>query len=318
MAGEILVPIGGTAESIVALPTALSIAQALDAAVHVAYVVQVPSGPLAGTAAAFGAGPATAAVRARIDRTLATVAAEITAAGLQGTSSVLEGGDVSEALLEQVRQRSSRLVVMAARPRTAIERALLGSVADRLVREPDVPVVVVPVRNQPEHRELVQATEIGSGLVGAALRVARPLSRILLPIDESPHALRAISALGPAARAADDLILFHVVVPERLTGIPLPPPADGERSLQNHMREACDRLDGIADQLRAVVPVLRKVVIRADHPAPAIVGAARDRGADLIAMSTRGDGGLKRVAVGSTASEVLRTAEVPVLLVARR
>jgi nucleotide-binding universal stress UspA family protein len=318
MPGEILVPMGGTAESVVALPTALTLAQALDAGLHLVCVLQAPSGPLPGTANVLGAGQAAAAVRSRVDWTLTRVADEVKAAGLQSRSSVLEGGEVAGLLLGQARERDTRMVVMASRPRSAMERSLLGSVADRLIRKAETPVVVVPVRNHPEHHALAHATELGSGLVGAALRAARPVRRILIPIDDSPHALRALNALGPIARAADEVILLHVVVTATLTRIVEPSAADDRSSLGRHMREACDRLEGIAEQLRVSIPAVRRVVVAADDAAAAITAAARSRGVDLIAMSTRGEGGLKRAVAGSTASQVLRNAAIRVLLVARR
>jgi len=54
----------------------------------------------------------------------------------------------------------------------------------------------------------------------------------------------------------------------------------------------------IADRLRADV----------------IVAAARETGADLIAMSTHGRSGLGRLVFGSVAQAVLRHVEIPVFL----
>jgi nucleotide-binding universal stress UspA family protein len=49
-------------------------------------------------------------------------------------------------------------------------------------------------------------------------------------------------------------------------------------------------------------------------PAATILDYARDYGADLIAMSTHGHGGLARLLIGSVANEVLRGATAPVLI----
>ena len=54
--------------------------------------------------------------------------------------------------------------------------------------------------------------------------------------------------------------------------------------------------------------------MRSGAPAQEIVAAAREAGADLIAMSTHGRGGLGRLIFGSVAEAVLREAEIPVLL----
>jgi nucleotide-binding universal stress UspA family protein len=47
----------------------------------------------------------------------------------------------------------------------------------------------------------------------------------------------------------------------------------------------------------------------------AILKAAADTGADLIAMATHGIGGLARVSYGSVAAGVLQAAELPILLI---
>jgi nucleotide-binding universal stress UspA family protein len=228
--------------------------------------------------------------------------------------SILEGNDVPGLLLQHVKERNTRMVVMAAHPRGVMERALLGSVADRLIREANVPVIVVPIRTRTEDRAFVHAAETGSGLVGAALRAARPVRRILVPLDDSPGALQTLRALQPAAESADEVLLFHVVVPTSFTGMETVATDDG-RALPEAVREARDRLDELARRLRTDLPAPRAEVVKADDPAAAITAAAREHRADLIALSTRGEKGLKRAIFGSTTSDVLRNATTPVLVV---
>lgn len=57
-----------------------------------------------------------------------------------------------------------------------------------------------------------------------------------------------------------------------------------------------------------------KSQVRRGIPAPEIVAAAREIGADLIAMSTHGRGGFGRMIFGSVAEAVLHQAEIPVFL----
>jgi nucleotide-binding universal stress UspA family protein len=54
--------------------------------------------------------------------------------------------------------------------------------------------------------------------------------------------------------------------------------------------------------------------VRRGNPAEEIVAAARESGADLIAMSTHGRGGLGRLVFGSVAQAVLRHVDMPVFL----
>ncbi len=55
-------------------------------------------------------------------------------------------------------------------------------------------------------------------------------------------------------------------------------------------------------------------MVEHDAPAAAILEAARAARADLIAMTTHGYGGVRRLLLGSTADKVLRGAVIPVLL----
>jgi nucleotide-binding universal stress UspA family protein len=82
--------------------------------------------------------------------------------------------------------------------------------------------------------------------------------------------------------------------------------------------EARDALADAAKRLPASGGAAEKTVLMAEDPAAAIVGFAREWGADLIAMATHGRTGLREVVQGSVAAAVLRTARVPVLMVRPR
>jgi nucleotide-binding universal stress UspA family protein len=73
-------------------------------------------------------------------------------------------------------------------------------------------------------------------------------------------------------------------------------------------------LERVAEDLRkATVSVSTRTIVAAD-PASAILDDARLGGADLIAMTTHGWGGLKRWLVGSVTTNVLRHACTPLLV----
>ena len=55
--------------------------------------------------------------------------------------------------------------------------------------------------------------------------------------------------------------------------------------------------------------------VRRGVPAAEIIACARDRGVDLIAISTHGRSGLGRLIFGSVADEVLRKSGLPILLI---
>ena len=76
----------------------------------------------------------------------------------------------------------------------------------------------------------------------------------------------------------------------------------------------------LADPLQArlrAAGLTVQTAVRTGDASPEIVAGAREEQADLIAMTTHGRGGLRRLLSGSTADGVLRHASVPVFLLRR-
>lgn len=74
-----------------------------------------------------------------------------TAAGIEGvpvTYTTLGGNNAAESLIDYVRDESIRMIVMATHGRSGLDRWRMGSVAERVVRHSEVPVLVVPTRKR--------------------------------------------------------------------------------------------------------------------------------------------------------------------------
>ncbi|MBI4491753.1 MAG: universal stress protein [Chloroflexi bacterium] len=124
---------------------------------------------------------------------------------------------------------------------------------------------------------------------------------ILVPLDGSPLAERAIPfARGLALAARGRLVLL------RVTSI-----------MTESKLEARAYLDAIADRARTnEIAVEAEISVAAEEEVAQAIGrAVREQQAGLIAMSTHGRSGLGRWIYGSVADQVLRSANVPVLLV---
>jgi nucleotide-binding universal stress UspA family protein len=139
----------------------------------------------------------------------------------------------------------------------------------------------------------------GSALAEAALPVAKELkdrfgSRVILvqAVEPASHRLAQAPAFmdSPAAAAAQVELVEQAI--------------DAERN------EAKSYLDAQADRLGAGV----EAYLVEDDPKDAIVSLAKEKGASLIVMSSHGRGGLGRFVHGSVADAVLRSNEIPVLL----
>ena len=109
-----------------------------------------------------------------------------------------------------------------------------------------------------------------------------------------------------------EITLFRVVVPPPRIAI------DERDSSVNHVDQlridAEEYLTAIAAELRAKGLRVDTQVRVGDNAVEEILAGARDVGADLIAMTTHGRGGLGRLLFGSVAEAVLRQADIPVFL----
>lgn len=136
--------------------------------------------------------------------------------------------------------------------------------------------------------------------------------RIVVPLDGS----RAAEAVLPfieeiAGPLGAEIVLVRVEPPSR--GVLAPLPAFGEDALMARHHAAQQYLVGWVKVLQAK-GVRVDALVRIGEAPGEIVAAAREVGADLIAMTTQGQSGLRRLLVGSTADSVLHTASVPVVL----
>ena len=76
------------------------------------------------------------------------VAAALSAAGRKVETTVLTSEFVGPAIVEHASESGADVIMMATHGRRAVERLLLGSVADKVVRESEVPVLVVPAHHE--------------------------------------------------------------------------------------------------------------------------------------------------------------------------
>lgn len=88
----------------------------------------------------------TAALHEYISGVVAEEAARIREAGIDVEELVVDAVSPHEAILEVAEERQVDLIVMGTHGRTGLARAVIGSVADRVVRHARVPVVLVPLK----------------------------------------------------------------------------------------------------------------------------------------------------------------------------
>ena len=136
--------------------------------------------------------------------------------------------------------------------------------------------------------------------------------RILVPLDGSPLSAHAADlAIDLATALQAELAFVHVIEPsETVAPVGGLPPGELRKVVQ---QEARDVLDAATSRSHVEPPAWR--FLKEGKPAPEIVAAAKEWGADLIVMGTHGRSGLGRVVLGSVAQAVVHAAPCPVLLV---
>lgn len=145
-------------------------------------------------------------------------------------------------------------------------------------------------------------------------RRAPPFRSILAPLDGSPFGEAALpwaTALAAASRAKLRLVLVHQ----------MPPAVWNEDAARLFTRVELAVRRSERDYLRRLAAHARRSRIQVatavlDGPVGrTLLEYVADSGADLVAMSTHGRGPLQRAWLGSVADELLRTLQVPLLLV---
>ncbi len=200
----------------------------------------------------------------------------------------------------------AELIVLATRAATTIGRALLGSVADQVIRAADCPVALVPP--------------------GVQQRRASPIRKVLVPLDGSRDAARIVEKLRALSNTALlHFVLVHVAKTELTDGYAIRaalPMLDRSRSGEVETSNiqvslAKTELDEIAGRIRDAGLTADVHVIEAGNPDDEIIKVAQAQSVDFIAMTTRGLQGMSRWLIGSVADGVTSKSPVPVLIMPR-
>jgi nucleotide-binding universal stress UspA family protein len=132
----IVYPTDGSEPARAAFEHALEFARQFDATLHVVYVLKAnepPPGVEDSTTAPDPDTGGTAAVEAAVR--------EAAGSGIETVEAILRG-PTAQAILTYVEEKEADLVVMGTHGRIGLDRLVIGSVADEVIREAGVPVVV--------------------------------------------------------------------------------------------------------------------------------------------------------------------------------
>lgn len=206
---------------------------------------------------------------------------------------LVDEGPAEEILLAQARALGAGLIVVGSVGGSGLRRLLLGSVADRVVRGAEIPVLVT--------------------------RPSPATGRVLVATDFSaPSEAAADAAAEEARRRGAFLLVAHsveIVGGELAVGEPAAVPPTAFRVLPLEEVRAATRARLEEALARLAVP--GEAVVTTGPAAAALVRLAGERQAELVVVGTRGHTRLGRLLLGSVAEAVVRDAPCSVLVVRR-
>jgi nucleotide-binding universal stress UspA family protein len=292
---NIMIPLDGSEFGEQALTATLPLAKAARAKIHLVHVQEDPGvDPKAQGAADY--------MQSMASKVTAETGLEVNVALLTDTIGGATfahppRGAIADILTRYADSNDIDLISLPTHGRGGLSRAWLGSVADSLVRQSAIPVLL--------HR----AGEVWKG----------ELKRILITLDGSKAAECVIpiaAALGRPTGAEYTLLLVTPFYPAVL---------DAETPAYAYTVARATELAQQADLARAYLETVAQPmrldglgvsakVVEAMDVAHAINKFAADGEFDLQVTATRGLGGGSRLLLGSVADKVARTAVIPVLI----
>jgi len=131
----------------------------------------------------------------------------------------------------------------------------------------------------------------------------RPIRNLLLPVDGSGLARQALPGILEVAALFDArIVLLRILVGADRRAVEAPEKTLAEQELED-LAKVIEKKG---------VETVR--LLGSGEPVDRILKTVREQEIDLIAMATHGRAGLSRVTAGSVTEEVLRKAEVPLLV----
>lgn len=200
-------------------------------------------------------------------------------------STVVAEGAPADVILEAAKARGADLILTAISRDNGLERLLLGSSLDRLLREATVPVLIVRQRPRTPYRRIVVATDVSEAS-------RRALHRAVDFFPDAP--LRVIHAYSaPHSALAADPVAYRDAYGKAIA-------ADVDAFLS---------VSGLA------AARIREVRVERGDPAVLIPDYLHAVEADLLVMGTSRKGRLLDLLVGSTARSVLEGVGCDALIV---
>jgi nucleotide-binding universal stress UspA family protein len=293
---QIVIAVDGSDEAKRAAQRGLQLAQDFDANVAVLSVVEQKALQLTETS------DEKAQLRERGEMALTEIEGLASQYGQTVSTKLLEGKPAVR-ISEYADEQNADLIVVGRQGLTGLGRRLLGGVTERILHRSNVPVLVISGEDNEDEMEA-------------------DYSRVLITTDGSENAEVAIPhGTIIAQRYGSDVHVLNVVDLQAAGG------AFNAGGLEKEFLERLDArgqdaVDSVANTIEEsasdlTVETAVERTASFDGAAAGVREYVEENEIDLVIMGSHGRSNLKRQLLGSVASTVLRTVDVPVLVVKR-
>jgi len=296
MFDRIVIAVDGSDEATHAAKRGLELAKRLDAAVDVLHVLPQKSLRLVQTA------DEKTRLRDRGEAVLTEIEALATELDQPITTQLTEGQPATQ-ISDYAAEEGADLVVIGRQGMTGLGKRLLGGVTEQVLHRSTVPVFVVPHGEQgPEE--------------------TAEYARILIPTDGSENAEVTTQYGVPIAQTYGSGVHVLNVVDLLTAGGPFDAGGLETEFIERLEARGQEAVQRVAAEIDDTAPGLdvRTAVERTTSLGGVAAGIreyVETNDIDLVVMGSHGRSNLRRQLLGSVASTVLRTVDVPVLIVER-
>lgn len=245
----------------------------------------------------FAAIDPTPIIDAYNDRGAAVLRSGVDACAAHGVTAehVFLHDSAAPSLVALARERRADLIVLGTHGRHGLSRAILGSVAEDILRSRDVPVLILTEHARPPTSD-------------------RLFTRALVALDESDPAQTARAVAARLSRGLGTHLVFCNVLDSHELLERAATYGYDTFSLESDMHAASLRFLGSAASASGSDTVVDDLIVVEGDPATAIERTAIEQGCDLIIMGSHGRRGFARLFLGSVAEAVMRHSALPVLV----
>ena len=232
----------------------------------------------------------------------------------------VEEGDPRSRIIDEANQWNADLIVLGSHGRRGVERFLMGSVAESVVRHARCAPCALHCRDNPHTQELKstrgRTIDLGQRVGCSATNRRESVMRILLAIDGSKLSEAATQAVIETAKPHETEVQIIYVIDMLTNQLPemtaYYPGIEHERDAQRKPAEAL--VAKTAELLRSK-GLSVTTAVELGNPKSKIIDTALKWHADLIVLGSHGRTGLERFLMGSVADAVARHAPCSVKVV---